>query len=177
MEETTNGDRKVKYDLLYILSPLLPEDKAIEEVERMRKIIETHGGTIFESDLPKLRPLAYSVAKTWEGKKNIFDQGLFGWCKFEITPAELPDIQSAFRTLQNLSRSAITYAYLDVRPVRRIPVAEGAPGETVVASLPPELVSVPTAKVPVVTEAVAEPLPRKVMSEAEIDKQIESLLA
>lgn len=159
-----------------VLSPLLPEEKATEEVERMRKVIEARGGSIFESDMPKLRALAYPVAKTWEGKKAIFDQGLFGWMKIEIDSTEIPAIQAEFRGFQHLLRSAITYAYLDVRPVRKIPTEE-QPAETVVSSLPPELVNVTPILKPVesVKEAVAEP--KKVMSEAEIDQQIESLLS
>ncbi len=176
MEETTNTDLKVKYDLLFILSPLLPEETAAEEANKMIKIIETHGGTIFASEMPKLRALAYPVTKTWEGKKSIFDQGMFGSLKLEVDSTEIPAIKTEFAAFQHLLRSAITYAYLDVRPIRKIPVAEGAPEESVISSLPPELVSVPATKV---SESVKEVStePKKVLSEAEIDKQIESLLA
>ncbi|MFA6006677.1 MAG: 30S ribosomal protein S6 [Candidatus Paceibacterota bacterium] len=170
MDSDTN--KKVKYDLLFVLSPVLAEDKANEETTRISKIIESHGGTIFGSDAPKLRPLSYPVAKTWEGKKTVYEQGLFGWTKFEIDSIEIPAIQKEFQAIQHLLRSAITYAYLDVRPVRRIPT-EDKPEEVVVSSLPPELVSVPTATP--VARVEAEPI--KKLSEAEIDKQIESLLS
>ena len=179
MEETTNTDPKVKYDFLFILSPLLPEEKATEEANKMIKIIESHGGSVFASEMPKLRALAYPVVKTWEGKKSTFDQGMFGSLKLEVESSEVPAIKKEFDAFQYLLRSAITYAYLDVRPVRKIPVTEGVSEESIVSSLPPELVNVtPTPKATELAKDKADEVaPRKIMSEAEIDKQIEDLLA
>ena len=180
METTkTNAEKKVKYDLLFVMSPVLPEEKALEQVEHIRKLIESRNGTIFESDLPKLRPLAYAVTKTWEGKKSSYDQGLFGWMKLEVASEAVAAIQTELRTMSHLLRSALTYAYLDVRPVRRIPGTEDKPAEAVLPSA--EMPMMPTTvkvQEPVVKkESVVSSAPAKVMNEAEIDKQIESLLS
>ena len=165
---------------MFVLSPLLPEDAAAEQVEHMRKVIEGRGGSIFETDAPKLRALAYPVVRTWEGKKSTYDQGLFGWLKIEVDSTELPVIQTELRSMQHLLRLAITYAYLDVRPVRRIPTEERSV-ETVASDLPPERVPMPEAD-PIKTTIEPKPIitneePKKVLSEAEIDKQIEDLLS
>lgn len=185
IQENGNNDQMVKYDLLVILSPLLPEEKVAEEMGKITKIVESRRGNVFETEMPKLRPLSYPVSKTWEGKKSIFDQGQFGWLKLEVGSTEVPAIKDELAGMQYLLRFAITYAYLDVRPVRRIPVnGDSVNEEPVVSSLPPELVNVPPAEPEKATgtddqqaPAKEESLPRKVMSEAEIDKQIEDLLS
>jgi len=205
MQET--NDQKKKYDLLFILSPLLPEDKVVEEVARMTKIIEEHNGSIFESETPKVRALSYPVAKTWEGKKGTFDQGYFGTFKVEIPSGEVPAVHEALRSFQYLLRFALTDAYLDVRPVRRIPGTEEKAPEATEAGSPVEVLVDPVVPVEkeeiVVPEVVVEkaeeetkteekvekkttkktktadevPAKKPAMTEEEIDKQIESLLS
>lgn len=173
MEDTTT--KKVKYDLNFVLSPLLPEEKVAEEVERMRALIEKHGGTIFDSDMPKLRALAYPVTKTWAGKKSVFDQGQFGWLKIEIASIEIPALTKIFAESEYVLRFALTYAYLDVRPVRKAPyegdakAAEAAPVSPQLAELKNE-----TTKT---KQAPADVSSKKPLTEEEIDKQIEGLLA
>jgi len=172
---TGKNDITVKYDLMFLLSPALTEERAGDELTRIIKAIETQGGVILSQETPRLRPLAYPVVKTWEGKKSSYDQALFGFIKLEIIPSELPKIVEDLKTIETLLRSAFTYAYLDVRPVRRLPTTDGdSPVDTT------ERVIKTDGTLPVsvdVSKPELEAVPKAKVSEAEIDKQIDDLLA
>lgn len=185
MDDTTG--KMVKYDLNFILSPLLPEEKVAEECTNIREIIETHGGNVFESEMPKLRPLAYPVVKRWVGKKSTFDQGQYGWLKFEVSSSEMPAIKSELALFEHILRATFTHAYLDVRPVRKIPAGveeqesnDTTPTPAITASNVEvvQMHSVEAKKeVNKESDATVATSAKQTLSEAEIDKQIESLLS
>lgn len=182
--------KKVKYDLNFILSPALAEEALANELARMRTMIESKGGVIFESEMPKLRPLAYPVVKSWAGKKLKFDQGQFGWFKCEIESSAIAELTREIEKLEPLIKLSVTYAYTDVRPVRRAfggeikldAVSDTTDVQTRVA--PGVLFSTGSSSVQSTKDGSKEAkeiqpapdLPKSEINEAELDKQIDNLL-
>lgn len=66
------------YEIGYLLTPLLPEDKAMEEVFALRKAIEDNSGLIMSEDRARMQKLAYPV------KQN--NSAYFGRIKFYAKP-------------------------------------------------------------------------------------------
>ena len=74
------------YEIGYLLSPLIPEEKLDEEISILRKIIEDKQGFIMSEARPKIQKLAYPIKK--------LETAYFGWIKFTATPSSLPEIKS-----------------------------------------------------------------------------------
>jgi ribosomal protein S6 len=83
--ETIINEGAGVYEIGYLLTPLLPEEKATEVIETTVKgFIEQLGGTMTSQPLmPKIRPLAYAVAKMINNKRSIFKEAYFGALRFE----------------------------------------------------------------------------------------------
>lgn len=74
------------YEIGYLLSPLIPEEKLDEEISILRKIIEDKQGFIMSEARPKMQKLAYPIKK--------LETAYFGWIKFTAAPSSLPEIKS-----------------------------------------------------------------------------------
>lgn len=83
-------DKKIKiYEVNYLITPLIPEDKISEEVFVLRKVIEDNNGLIISEDQIKMQPLSYQIGG--------FDRAYCGWFKFSADPESVGDIQSGFK--------------------------------------------------------------------------------
>jgi len=74
------------YEIGYLLSPLIPEEKLDEEISVLRKTIEDKGGFIMSEARPKIQKLAYPIKK--------LESAYFGWIKFTADPSSLPEIKN-----------------------------------------------------------------------------------
>jgi len=72
------------YEIGYLLSPLVPEEKLDEEIGSLRKLIEDKKGFILNEGRPKIQKLAYPIKK--------LETAYFGWIKFTADPSSLPEI-------------------------------------------------------------------------------------
>lgn len=80
-------ERKM-YEIGYLLSPLIPEEKLDEEISVLRKLIEDRQGFIMNEGRARIQSLAYPV--------KGFDSAYFGWIKFAASPEVLPEIKISF---------------------------------------------------------------------------------
>jgi ribosomal protein S6 len=85
------NERKI-YEIGYWLSPLVAEEKLNEEISVLRKIIEGNQGMIMAEESPKMRKLAYPIAKT--------ESAYFGWLKFMASPEMINDIKNSMEKLK-----------------------------------------------------------------------------
>ena len=53
-------DNKI-YEINYLITPLVPEDKVVEEIAVFRKIIEDNKGFVVGEDQAKMQKLSYSI--------------------------------------------------------------------------------------------------------------------
>lgn len=158
MESGAETDEKElkTYEVGYLLSPLIPEDKVADLVNsNIRQAIETNQGSIISEVLPRLRPLAYPVAKTASGRRESHRDAYFGAVRFKLPPAATSEIKEKFTKTPEIIRFLIIIS--PDEPARAIPRRPARERKT---ALP------------------ANPVGAKaVMTAEEIDKEIEGLLA
>jgi len=87
------------YEIGYLLTPLVSEEKLDEEVSVLRKLIEDQQCFIMGEERPKMRKLAYPIQK--------FDTAYFGWIKFVVTPEIAEKVKGAFDGAGNVLRFLI----------------------------------------------------------------------
>jgi ribosomal protein S6 len=93
MEEMENGLKL--YEVGFHLVPTLSEEQVVEEVAEIKAIIEKNKGTIASEETPKLRNLAYPIAKVTAGVKRTHDKAYFGFVKFDAGSEEAVTIKEA----------------------------------------------------------------------------------
>jgi len=76
------------YEIGYLLSPLIPEEKLDEEISALRKLLEDKQGFIMNESRARTQSLAYPV--------RGFNSAYFGWIKFAASPEVLPEIKISF---------------------------------------------------------------------------------
>lgn len=95
---------KKMYELGYLLSPIIPEDKLDEEISSLRKVIEDQKGLIMNEGRAKMRTLAYTIKKPRAGN---YDNAYFGWIRFLVDVDSISEIKSSFNKNTNLIRFLI----------------------------------------------------------------------
>lgn len=90
------------YEINYLMTPLIPEDKTAEETAVLRKIIEDNKGFVVGEDQPKMQKLSYPIKK--------FDKGYYGWFKFSAGAEFVDNIKNGFNKNENILRALITEA-------------------------------------------------------------------
>ncbi|RJQ32898.1 30S ribosomal protein S6 [Candidatus Parcubacteria bacterium] len=97
------------YEINYLLSPLIPEDKVGEEVAVLRKAIEDKNSFIVGEDQVKMQKLAYPIAK--------YVNAYYGWFRFSSNPQTVSQIKSSFEKNDKILRAMLTEAAKD-NPIR-----------------------------------------------------------
>lgn len=87
------------YEVNYLMTPLIPEDKVAEGVAVLRKIIEDNKGFVVGEDQPKMQKLSYAIKK--------FDNGYYGWFKFSAGAEYVDNIKNGFNGNEKILRALI----------------------------------------------------------------------
>lgn len=99
--QTVEKDNKI-YEINYLLTPLVPEDKTAEETAVLRKIIEDNKGFVVGEDQPKMQKLSYAIKK--------FDKGYYGWFKFSAAGEFVDNIKNGFDKNEKILRALVAEA-------------------------------------------------------------------
>lgn len=92
------------YEIGYLLSPLIPEEKLDGDISALREAIEKKQGLVVSEERAKMQRLAYAIKKPHAGN---FESAWFGWIKFMANPEFLSEIKNSFDKNQNLVRFLI----------------------------------------------------------------------
>jgi len=92
------------YEIGYLLSPFVPDEKLDEEISVLRGLIESQKCLIMGEERARIRKLAYTVQKKGSGK---FDTAYFGWIKFVADPAAISGVKEGFDKEANVLRFLI----------------------------------------------------------------------
>lgn len=159
--------RDVKaYELAYLLTPLIPEDKLQELYEEIFGAALKAGGGTITSDLPaRMIDLAYTMVKSISNKRNKFDNAYFGVLRFEAYPEQVAIIKEMIDKRPEVIRYLIVTLPKDADKLT-------AP-RPVAARKPVEEVSIDEASE---VEDETEDDLKVEMTDAEIDREIEGLL-
>lgn len=93
-------DSKI-YEIGYLLSPLIPEDRVNEEISVLRSLIEKNHGLITGEETAKMRRMAYTLKKPNVGS---FDSAYFGWIKFMAGAEDFLEAKKEFEKNANIIR-------------------------------------------------------------------------
>lgn len=131
-----------EYELMYLLSPELPEDEMTAATERVSSLITNRGGEITKVDTWGRRRLAYPIRRHMDGYYTVL--------RFNFEPGQTVDLDRNLRLTEQVLRHIIVHAE-DVPPprtIRRVPVPEDAMRRPPVAEEPIRRAPVPEERAP-----------------------------
>jgi len=101
-------ENKNEYEMAYLLTPEVAEDKVDSEVNELKKIIAENGGDIVQANPPEIKRLAYPVKKQ--------NQAYLGVIYFNIDKNELDKIQKGFALHKKILRFSILSHSTNIEP-------------------------------------------------------------
>ncbi|MDO8521169.1 MAG: 30S ribosomal protein S6 [bacterium] len=144
------------YEVGYLIVPTVTEEELPREVTALKDVLEKEKAAVIAEEFPKLRALAYEMQKRSAGAYQNHTSAYFGWVKFEGTAESIRAIEQAFKQNEKVLR------YLLIKTVRE---------NTMSAGRPPRAPRVER------KEAPKDAAPSAPVSEVELDKSIEKLIA
>ena len=107
MTETDHDDQSV-YEVGYLISSSIPEEKVPEASEAVKKLITDAGSSIIADEAPHRQQLAYTIRKkTVSGAYDKHDIAYFGWIKFELGSDKIEAVKKEIELLPAVLRSMI----------------------------------------------------------------------
>jgi ribosomal protein S6 len=103
MKNTQEVQGKV-YEIGYVLVSSVPEEKVATEVASLKDVLAKAGASIIAEENPELIQLAYTMIKKMHGANHRFDEGYFGWIKFELSPSAIESVKKAIDGMENILR-------------------------------------------------------------------------
>jgi small subunit ribosomal protein S6 len=116
-----------EYELMYLLTPELPEAEMTAATERVSSLITNRGGEITKVDAWGRRRLAYPIRRHMDGFYTVL--------RFNFEPGQTVELDRNLRLTEQVLRHIIVHAE-DVPPprtIRRVPVPDDSMRRTPVA--------------------------------------------
>ena len=110
INETTVDSRV--YEISFIFDNKLDESTALEKSNAIKQSIAALGGSFISEEAPYMRELAYEMTRVVNNVNVRFNEGYFGWIKFEIEPTKITDLEKGIKLDEEVVR------YLIVTTVR-----------------------------------------------------------
>jgi ribosomal protein S6 len=92
------------YEVGYLLVSTIPEEGVGEEVTKLKDTLSENGASFISEEFPKLIDLAYEMTRSIENKKQKFNNGYFGWIKFETSSSQAKTIKEILDKDERLIR-------------------------------------------------------------------------
>lgn len=149
------------YEISFIFDNKLDEGTALEKSNAIKQSIATLGGSFISEEAPYMRELAYEMTRVVNNINVRFNEGYFGWIKFELDADKVKDLEKGIKLDEQVVR------YLVVKTVRentvytkRAPVIKA---ETLVDNETDDIINIDTTKdadipVDLAPEVIAEVL-------------------
>ena len=103
-ENVKLADGNGVYEVGYLIVSSIPAEKVPEEAEAIHAIVTKEGGEIISHEAPELKPLAYTMLKEATGRHHRYNEGYFGWVKFEIAGTAIEAVNKALDARPNILR-------------------------------------------------------------------------
>ena len=110
INETTIDSRV--YEISFIFDNKLDEGAALEKSNAIKQSIATLGGSFISEEAPYMRELAYEMIRVVNNVNIRFNEGYFGWIKFELSGDKVQVLEKGLKLDEELVR------YLVVTTVR-----------------------------------------------------------
>jgi len=110
INETTVDNRV--YEISFIFDNKLDENAALEKSNALKQSIATLGGSFISEETPYMRELAYEMIRVVNNVNVRFNEGYFGWIKFEMDADKVKEFEKAIKLDEE------TVRYIVVKTVR-----------------------------------------------------------
>lgn len=144
------------YEVGFHIVPKVAEGDVPAEVEKIKKILASHGASVIAEEAPRMIQLSYDMARKAAGRREMFTKAYFGWVKFEAQAVEAEAIGKEVATIETVLRSILITTVRESTLSKKVFVSEHLSHETI---RKPEM---------------AKEGPK--MTEAEIDSAVEGLV-
>lgn len=81
------------YELGFHIIPTVAADDLAKEVTAIKDLLSGHKASFIAEEFPRTIKLAYQMEKPAGGKIQKYNSAYFGWVKFEMPRAELPELK------------------------------------------------------------------------------------
>lgn len=112
---TENNETKVDsrvYEISFIFDNKIDENAALEKSNAIKQSIATLGGSFIGDEVPYMRELAYEMIRVVNNINVRFNEGYFGWIKFEMDADKVKELEKGVKLDEEVVR------YLVVKTVR-----------------------------------------------------------
>ncbi len=99
------------YEISFIFDNKLDETTALKKAETLKQSIATLGGSFISEEAPYMRELAYEMIRVQNNINVRFNEGYFGWIKFELPSEKVKELEKSVKLDEEVVR------YLVVRTV------------------------------------------------------------
>lgn len=155
------------YEIGYHIIPTVAEDNLASVVDEIRESIKSLQGVIISEGNPQQMELSYSMGHVVSNKKTICSSAYFGWIKFEGNPENVIKIKDALDKNENVLR------FIIIKTVKE----DTLPKKINTNTKTKQEVNAKNIKKIDEVGVVKEETKKEVVSEAEVDKAIEELVA
>lgn len=100
-------DEGTIYEISYILDGRLDESRAAEKAEAFKKDIASLGGSFISEETPYVRELSYEMTRVVNNVNVRFNEGYFGWVKFEMIPTKIEELDKKLKLDEEVVRFLI----------------------------------------------------------------------
>lgn len=77
------------YEVGYLLSPAIRDEDLTARLDEIKETLTNLGASFISEGNPEFIDIAYEMVRVIDNKNVRFNQGYFGWMKFEINPAQV----------------------------------------------------------------------------------------
>lgn len=151
------------YEVSFIFDNKIDENKALEKANAIKQSIASFGGSFISEEVPYMRELAYEMIRVVNNVNIRFNEGYFGWIKFEMNASEVKKLESLLKLDEEVVR------FLVVKTVRentvytkRAPVIKAE----VLAAKEEELIGEDALTEDIVLDETAVEIAKEIASEA-----------
>jgi len=100
------------YEAGYLMSPAVREEDLASRASELRESLTKLGANIIAEGDPEFIDLAYEMMRVIDNKNVRFEQGYFGWIKFELDPAQIGVLKEL------LDKNTLIIRFLLIKTVR-----------------------------------------------------------
>lgn len=100
------------YEISFIFDNKLDEGAALEKANAIKQSIATLGGSFISEEAPYMRELAYEMTRVVNNVNVRFNEGYFGWIKFEMDADKVKELEKGLKSDEQIVR------YMVVKTVR-----------------------------------------------------------
>lgn len=95
------------YELGYLLVPTIEEIDIPVQYGNIKELVSSFGGIVIADEIPKMMPLAYTMAKVVSNVRSKFNRAYFGWTKFTMDSDQVLELKKKLDLDPNFIRFLI----------------------------------------------------------------------